>query len=364
MSEPEPLEGHVDVADWRLIAGWAFNPAEPETPLWLECVIDDRPPVRFLANMLRGDLQREGVGTGRYGFHLSLPAPLDPTQPHQVTVRRESDGRILRNSPRLLERAKLCEPDAQAWFEGLMAAEIEAAAAAGDLMPPARLLLTQVDRLLLAEAELANGSRLRERFRRRWDDVLGGIPPAPTPDPQPDPRPWALVIDAEQPVAPEKLALIRALQASGHRVAAIASAILPDRGPEELTALGVVVHGAPLVFSVEDLLRREAGLYRCVVLFGFLAAAAYGLVARLHQPRARIVACLPGAPAFGPEDVMAVMAMLAADHIVVPGANSAEMLMRRVPGRPLHAVDLTQTDPAILRALAPAIGVRLEQDGP
>ncbi len=351
-----PLEGYLDTADWRAITGWAYNPAEPDKPLWLECVIDDRKPVRFLANLLRPDLQRLGIGTGRYGFNLSMPSPLDPTRPHEITVRRESDERLLFSAPRLLERAPLSSPDAQAWFEGLMAAQIEAATGSGDLMPTATLLLTQVDRLLQANAELANGVMQRDRFRRRWNDTLGGSAPEPTP--APDQRPWALVINAGLPQTPDALALVRALQTGGHRVAAIGSASLASDGSDNLATLGVAVHGAPLVFSVEDLLRLEAGLYRCVVLCGFMQAASYGLVTRLHQPRARIVAILPGLPMTGQEDALAMMAMLAADQIVVPDVMAAQPLARRVPGRPLHQVDFTRPDAEILAAIAPAIGVR------
>lgn len=356
----EPLEGYLDAADWRMISGWARNPDDPDQPLWLECIIDDAAPIRFLANLLRPDLQRAGLGHGRHGFQLGLPGPLDPTVPHSIGVRRASDGRHLIGSPKLLPRAPLSSPDARAWFEGVISAEIEAAIAEADVMPTVEMLVRQIDRLLQARADIASLWRVRDRFRRRWQDMLGDAPPPAMATP--DLRPSVLVIESELPATAEGQALITMLLGLGHRVAVIGATSLETSGPaaEALTAMGVTLHGRPHVFSVEDLLLREAGLYRCVVLRGLVATSAYGLVVRRHQPRARLLACLPDVAPGGQDELLALIGGLSADHIITASADTAQLLGQRLPGRAVLVVGLARDSEPTRVTLAGLLGVQIQ----
>ena len=355
----EPMDGYLDSADWRTISGWACNPDDPDRAIWLECVMDDAAPIPFLANLLRPDLQRAGHGNGRNGFQLGLPGPLDPTIPHNIGVRRASDGRHLMGSPRLLPRASLSSPNARAWFEGVIDAEIEAVTAAEDVIPTVDLLVGQVDRLLQTRSDIVSLSRLRERFRKRWQDRLGNEPPPVVETP--DLRPAVLVIESELPATGEGRALIAMLLGLGHRVAIIGAGFLETSGPaaEALAAMGVTLHGRPHVFSVEDLLLREAGLYRCVVLRGLVAVSAYGLVVRRHQPRARLLACLPDVTPGGQEELLALIGGLSADHIVTPSADTAQLLGQRLPGRAIQVVGLARDSEPTRLAMAALLGVQL-----
>jgi hypothetical protein len=170
-----------------------------------------------------------------------------------------------------------------------------------------------------------------------------------------------LVIESELPATGEGRALIAMLLGLGHRVAIIGAGFLETSGPaaEALAAMGVTLHGRPHVFSVEDLLLREAGLYRCVVLRGLVAVSAYGLVVRRHQPRARLLACLPDVTPGGQEELLALIGGLSADHIVTPSADTAQLLGQRLPGRAIQVVGLARDSEPTRLAMAALLGVQL-----
>ena len=88
-----PLSGTLERADAMSVAGWARDHGLPETPVILEIIVGARSLGTVVANQRRADLD------GDYGFVFTLPAPLDPTRPHVVTVRRVADGALLPGAP-------------------------------------------------------------------------------------------------------------------------------------------------------------------------------------------------------------------------------------------------------------------------
>jgi hypothetical protein len=346
--------GYLDTAQRTAIVGWAYEPDEPNRSIWLEAVIDDAPPIRFLANFFRHDLVEAGFGTGRYGFTLQLAHRLNPLEEHVISVRRASDGRDLIGSPKRLERALAASPEVRAQFEAIFSAEIEAAADGPELIPLTHFLVEQLDRLLQMRAERENGTYDRDRFRTRWADTLEGGPVAL--DRPADMRPWALLIEPELSCAAPILALVRAVQALGHHVAMVAANMEePPDSAETLRAMGVRVLARPMHFTVEDVLKRDAGLYRCVMFGGALVAAAHSVNTRLHHPRSRIIARLAPPQAGSSEFLLTTSALLTADIALAATQAHATQLSQLVQGRQIAVADLAADPDQLPHLLAPVL---------
>jgi hypothetical protein len=348
----EPLIGHLDDVDWQKFWGWACNPDDPDTPLWLEAAVDDEPPVMLLANRLRQDLAEAGHGRGCIGFHLYFPKKLDPRRPHRVSVRRASDGQELPGSPWLLPQAPAGSPEARQAFEAELAAEIEAAATGAELAPMIDFMLRQTDRLLQARCDTESGRIARAQFRLRWAETLGEVPMQIDP---PDPRMLALFIGVDLPAEGRARAMVMALQALDLRVMAVAMRGLPGNGPaaDALNAEAVAVQGAPFHHTVEDVLSRHAPQFRVILLQGAVAAAAYALIARLHHPNARIVTWLED-PSRDPKPALA--AQLLSDVVITGTAQAAAECEARLRGMPVRVV--SADDELSVRAAALAAAIR------
>ena len=351
---PVELVGWLDHVDHSSIGGWAFNPATPDHGLWLEVVVDDEPPIAFLSNMFRQDLVDSGFGDGRLAFHLMFPQPLDPMAEHSVALRWRDDGQPISNSPWKLPRAPSAGVAARAAFEAALSSEVEAAATGPDLDATLGFLLCQADRLLQARADIQSGAEALQRFRLRWSDTLPGVRALP---PQPDGRPWALIVDAELPDTAQAFAMIQALHTLGHRIAVVATRALPTSGAmvDQLATIDVTVLGAPEHFTVEDVLRRHRALYRVVVLRGVATAAAYGVVTRFHQPRARVIACLGDPPNDRSDPILNLSATLIADVVLIQTEPAARQLHQQLPGREIYVVPPEAEASAVIQVMAKAM---------
>jgi hypothetical protein len=67
------LDGYIDLCTERLIGGWAWDSQHPERRLDVEILVYGRPVGRASAKHYREDLERAGIGDGRYGFFYTLP---------------------------------------------------------------------------------------------------------------------------------------------------------------------------------------------------------------------------------------------------------------------------------------------------
>ena len=347
----EALAGSLDDCDWHKFWGWACNPADPDKPLWLEVVVDDLPAVPLLANRLRGDLASAGYGRGWIGFDLYFPTPLDPRKPHTISVRRASDGKHLPRSPWSLPAAPAGGPEVRRAFEAVLSAEIEAAQVSSELSAMTDFMVRQTDRLLQSACDTDSGRRARALFKARWAETLDGSPQQVA---TPDPRPLALLIGFDLPASDAARAIVAGLQEQNMRVATAAMRGMPTTGEaaEALAAADVLVLGTPLLFSIEDLLGRHAGLFRVVVLHGVLAAAAYGVTARLHNPTARIVAWLDDPTQ---DAKTALAAQLLSDVVVTDTVKHAALFDQRIRGWPIRIVDRTAAPQEQAAALARAL---------
>lgn len=346
-----PLLGYVDHLDWHEISGWGFDPSTPKSALWLEVVIDGGAPSPFLANLHRQDLADAGYGDGRFAFRLRFPKPLDPRQPHSIIVRRRDDAAHLTNAPMTLARAPMASNEARAAFEQAISAEIASIQTGDEMKVTTGFLLGQVDRLLQGNADVASGAAALQHFRLRWSDFLQGERAVPL---KPDQRPWMLLIEQDLPDSFSSLTLIEALQTMGYRVAVVAWHELGTHGAtaKSLEAMDITVHGMPAYFTVEDVLRRHRGLYQAVLLRGAQAASGYAVLARLHQPRARIVAMMGDPVRDRTDPLLSLGAALLADAVLVESKEQAERLREQLAGRTVLILGPDEGIPGIVSVLA------------
>ncbi len=320
---PGPLEGNFDGLDGSTISGWAFDPAQPEIPVVLEVLDGDGLIARLTANLFRSDLESAGIGDGRHGFELSLARPLSPLVRHELRVRRAIDGQELAGSPLVSEprdRRSLVK-DTNAAIDTAVAECGQNGALDGML----DTLLTSIDtvRRLRATQKTAPG-----------DDRLL-VPVAPH-------RAKARVALVVAELLPRRnrdaatdalLSHIEALRGLGWQIEVVASGELArgDDATAGLKAWGVTCHRAPLVASVEEVLRRKRGFYDMVYLHRASTADAYAALVRAWQPGAQVVYAAGGAPA-------SVSAMRMADMVLVANGMEAERLRQQAPDLPVQVV--------------------------
>ena len=98
----QALLGQLDLASHDRLVGWALNPAEPDKAIELLATAGGELIARITAGSLRPDLQLAGLGQGRNGFDVALPAlPCDMR--HEIRICRAADGVELPGSPVTLE---------------------------------------------------------------------------------------------------------------------------------------------------------------------------------------------------------------------------------------------------------------------
>ena len=360
------LDGFIDHADWHGMRGWAYDSATPDEAQWLEVHIDDAAPITFLANLRRQDLVDVGFGTGTFGFELRFPTTLDPRQPHQISVYRRCDLLALPNSPILLSAAPSGSPERRRAFEDMLQAEIAASAEGPEMDDTIGYLLRQVDALLDARAGAQSGAVALQQFRLRWNDYLDGIRARPL---LPDMRPWALVVATELPDSHMQGAAMQAMQALGFRIAITAQRDMIGDGPvaASLRAMDVRVMGLPEYYSLEDVLRRNRGLFRVVVLWGTLVAASYAVLARMMQPKSRVMSVLGDVAVERIEPAMLVSAAILNDHLLVENDAARDHVAQRLPGKAAILIDGEAESldiQALLEPLLPKLRITRPSDSP
>ena len=127
---------------------------------------------------------------------------------------------------------------------------------------------------------------------------------------------------------------IAALRGLGWAIEFVASGELArgDDAVAVLKAWDVTCHRAPAVASVEEVLRRRRAAFALVSLAGLPNTRAYAALARLWQPRARLVCGL------AVQDRTDAGPLRLVDVTIVPSAADAASLALRAPGAPVHVV--------------------------
>lgn len=167
------LYGVMDVLRLDRVAGWAIDRTDAGVSLDIEIRREGRPVATVRADRLRKDLERGGLGTGRYGFTCNLEPPLEPGFEFTVTaVARSADGAVLD-----LKRpgAATQSPDRERRMLERLYEEVTAIGQRLATPPPPAPALHEA-----AEAALADAVRRIELTQLRVEAALSAVaPPAP-----------------------------------------------------------------------------------------------------------------------------------------------------------------------------------------
>ena len=336
---PGPLLGRLDGIEAGRIAGWAFQPERPERPVWLEVLEGDGVIARVEARRYRADLEAAGIGDGRHGFELNLTGRLG--EGRVIRVRRVADGAELDGSPLVpqpLDKLALVEE-------------------ARRLIATATLDPADADALDGLTASLLQGIDVLHRVRARIAAPAGS-------GPRRGGARRALIIDTALPRVDRDagsqavLGHAAALLALGWQVEFVAPQGLADFAAEAagLEEAGYVVHRAPQVASVEEVLRRHRNGFDLVYLHRLANAEAYAPLARLWQSRARLIYSLADlhhlrvarqAEVQSCEELTAtaaalrvreINAMRLADAVITHSTAEAAYLAELAPGAAVHVV--------------------------
>jgi hypothetical protein len=294
------MRGKLEIVDANKVEGWAFDPDSPDQPVELELLDNGIAVARFLANLHRNDLEAAGVGRGHCAFQVSVRNDWNALETHVIQVRRARDGAELPGSPVTLARQEGFAPVREALANTL--AGIANAGSAEDRETALRFLVNEVDRLLRARSDI-DGTPPRAdmaAFYQRWRSLLpDATPPVPRRPPE---RPGAyrrralIITEAVADVAgaepdPELRSVLDALVRFDHEVTIASGDFQAEPALlAGLEAKGLVYAGPPFTASVEETLRRQAGLFDIVVLNRLEMTLRYGALVRLHSPNARVVA--------------------------------------------------------------------------
>jgi glycosyltransferase involved in cell wall biosynthesis len=352
------LYGNVDGCDRARIWGWARDKADPERRVGLVVKVDGVVIGRVLANCYRGDLEEAGIGDGRHGFDLVLPAGLAADVRHEIAVCREADSAALPDSPLTLPAATGFD----AALERNLADLLASLAAGADEDRALDFLMQQADRLLARRAKRHSGWAEREAhrlFRRRW-----GGQRETEPQTSGAPRLRALVVDSSIPCATRDagsvaiLSHLRGLRALGYEVSFAAPDDMGDDAARARLAEveGIATCGLPHYSCVEDVLCRQAGTFDLVYLHRVENADRYLSLVRRYCPKARILysvadlhhlRCARQAQVERRPELLAhsrylaateMMAARRADIVVTHSPVEAELLRREVGFGKVHVV--------------------------
>ena len=278
------MRGYIDGVDRDNVHGWVQDEEQPDTPVSLIVQVDNGPITRVLANSYREDLERNGVGDGRYSFSVQLSG-ISPLTPHVLRLARESDGADMPGSPIpipavLTFNAKFMDDVSRLLTDG--ADETELLARAG-------FLAQQVDHLLQVCADKrANRPHYmaQRQFRVRW--AGRNLPPEPVTMPR------ALVIDERYPTRNRDagssaiISHMQSLQRLGFAVVFTPVDMAAESGDDPLEALGISCRSRPWCVTLEEVLAREANSFALVYIHRF-GNTRYLPLIRHYQPRARTI---------------------------------------------------------------------------
>jgi hypothetical protein len=96
------LEGFHDIATCGEISGWAWDSAQPNTPINVDIYSDGVLLTTIPADQFRQDLLNAGKGTGFHAFSFPTPVGLKDGQSHSILVRFANSNISLGNSPKTI----------------------------------------------------------------------------------------------------------------------------------------------------------------------------------------------------------------------------------------------------------------------
>jgi O-antigen biosynthesis protein len=133
--------GNLDRVSFHEIAGWVWDPENPQQPVDIEILDGDVVVLKVVADQLRSDLADAGIGTGHHGFAIQNLGGVLPLSRHRVRVRRATDGKDLPHSPVTITR-NVMDQGALTFLSDVMLSAVSAATHSDDLTQPLGYLLT------------------------------------------------------------------------------------------------------------------------------------------------------------------------------------------------------------------------------
>jgi YD repeat-containing protein len=95
-------QGYFDSASCTTVSGWAWDSAQPNTPIIVTLFDGSQPVASILADQYRADLVAAGIGDGRHGFSMPLPDSLRDGATHTLSVQVQGTGFTLGSSPKTI----------------------------------------------------------------------------------------------------------------------------------------------------------------------------------------------------------------------------------------------------------------------
>ncbi len=296
-------QGYLDYAGHRRVCGWAQDAARPEGPVTVQILDNGQLVARVLANRYRGDLDAAGPGGGRHGFDCLLPVPLSPTVRHIIRVVRDHDGVELLGSPLVLDPVSELDANLQDAFSRI----IQNLSGRKNSEQALQFLMEQTTALRQQMADQATG-RTRKALDREvalrtggsrgargaGATRLAGHPAARTGTAD---APRILFVDERFPDGTRDagsqalLSHMQAARALGFDVVFAASReqVAPPAARTVLEQEKIAFWSLPFYASVEEGLRLESHSFTCVYLHRVGIVSRYMELARLYQPKARVV---------------------------------------------------------------------------
>ena len=96
------LEGFHDAATCTSIAGWAWDPSFPNSPISVDIFDGSNLIATVAANLFRQDLVNAGKGNGVHGFSWTVPASLKDNLSHSISVKYAGAETRLSGSPKTI----------------------------------------------------------------------------------------------------------------------------------------------------------------------------------------------------------------------------------------------------------------------
>jgi hypothetical protein len=92
--------GSFEKADCNTVNGWVWASNYPGLAFSVELLEGSTVLGTTVAGNYRDDLKNGGIGTGKYGFSMALPASLKNDQPHQLNIRIKGSSYVIPGLPR------------------------------------------------------------------------------------------------------------------------------------------------------------------------------------------------------------------------------------------------------------------------
>lgn len=124
-----PYQGYLEAVKGRTVVGWCWKVGSPGETVTVEVLDGETVVASGQAGHYREDLEAGGIGDGRHGFRIALPADLLDGREHRISVRGSGTSVPLANGAIAVtlsdDLAAASAEDFQGFFDGLVGRRVE-----------------------------------------------------------------------------------------------------------------------------------------------------------------------------------------------------------------------------------------------